>query len=86
MDAETITAVASLIASLTATAAYLESRRNRRGLNRVEHEVTTLNGLTMANLADATETRRIEQVADDERTDRDRRHLRDIPPEVPPGG
>lgn len=72
MPAQTITAIASLIASLTATAAYIESRR-------VKREVTTLNGQTMAMLADANETRRVDLIAPEDRTAGDLEHLREVP-------
>lgn len=42
---------------------------------RIQHEVRTMNELTIGQLGEAAETRRIEQIPTDERTPREGRHI-----------
>ncbi len=51
----------------------------------VRHDVKTKNSKTIGELASEGETRRIVRKPAWERTMADRKHLRDVPPEVPEG-
>lgn len=57
----------------------------KRSLNQVAHEITTLNGSTLAMLGDATESRRISHIPEGDRTTAEQAHVDRIPdpPEDP---
>lgn len=84
MEAETIAALALLLTAVTSLIGVIGTMITARRVSKVQHEVTTLNGLTAANLLDAAETRRIERVAERDRTPGDREHLAEVPdPDAP---
>lgn len=67
-----IAAIGSSIASVIAAAAGLVAARRTR---RVEHEVRTMNELSLGQLGEAQETRRVEAIEPQDRTARETRHL-----------
>lgn len=50
----------------------------------VQREVQTFNGRTMAQLADAAETRRVYNIHPDDRTEADQEHIHVVPAELTP--
>lgn len=69
--ASTITAIAALIAAIGTII-------NARKITAVKAEVTTGNSQTLAKLADATESRRIDEIPQADRTPLEISHLRDV--------
>lgn len=53
-------------------------------LGDVHEQVTTINGKTMAVIADEGETRRIEHIPEGDRTSAEREHIDAVPPEAAP--
>ena len=66
--AQLILAVATLVTALIAWS-------GRRISQQVRTEVKTMNGLTMAQMADAGETRRVDAIATEDRTTAEQRHV-----------
>jgi hypothetical protein len=62
------TAIASVIAAVAALVAA-------RGTRQIKHEVRTMNEMTMGQYAEASETRRIEDIAPENRTAKEGRHM-----------
>lgn len=67
-----ITAIATLVTAFTALASVLI---NGRRIKEVKHEVTTGNSQTLAQLTDAIETRRIDEIPPKERTATEKSHI-----------
>jgi hypothetical protein len=70
-----ITAIAAFIAS---SATLISVFINSRHIKEVKHEVKTGNSQTLAQLADARETRRIDDIQPDDRTDLENAHITEI--------
>lgn len=79
--ANNVTATAALVTSLGILASTL---LNARRIKEVKHEVKTANSLTLAQLGDATETRRIDEIPPGDRTSDEKEHIDtvDRPPQV----
>lgn len=77
------TGAALLIASL---ATFLTAATGTYVAVRVRRDVRTYNETTAGALAAANETRRIEGIPHDDRTEKEQRHLDDAPPPGPPQG
>lgn len=67
-----ITALATLVAALTAA---IISIRNGQKSDRIHNEVKTMNELTIGQLGEATESRRIAKIPKADRTARETRHI-----------
>lgn len=70
-----ITAFAALITSFTL---FISVVLTRRGIKQVHEEVKTGNSQTLAQLADADESRRIDTIPKKNRTKLERSHVRDV--------
>lgn len=70
--------VAGIITALAALIAALGSFWNNRKLKQVGKEVKTLNSQTIAQLADADESRRIEKIPVKKRTPLEKSHLTEV--------
>lgn len=80
-----ITAIAFLVTALAALIGSLANYRNGRKIEAVKDEVKTANSQTLAQLADADETRRIDLLPPKDRTTLEKSHLTDAaPPESSP--
>lgn len=64
----------------------IQAYRNGKVVQQVHQEVRTLNETPIGQLAAATETRRVEALAHDDRTAREQRHVDEAPPNDPPQG
>lgn len=84
--AATITSLAALVAASATLASVLVNGRRIKGVSRgiegvsngitdVSNEVRTANSQTLAQLADATESRRVGNIAVADRTDVEKSHL-----------
>lgn len=82
-SAELITIIGVLFTSLTALVGTIFAGIAAMRAAQVRNEVKTANGLTMAALADAGETRRIAEIAPADRTDGEDEHIAVIPPPDP---
>ena len=84
MTPELLLALSTLIAALSsAVVAVITVLR----VGAVKNEVKTMNELTLGQLGEATETRRIDEIPADERTARESRHVamtKDDVPRPPP--
>lgn len=77
--AAVITACGALMGTVTATFMALRTlSRVEKGVHEVHKEVTTLNGQTIAMLADATESRRIDLIPEEERTPTEVGHIEEF--------
>lgn len=82
-----ITAIATLVTALTALASVLLNSRRIKTLDtkveEVHSEVKTANSLSIAQLADADETRRIDHIPKKSRTRGEKEHIKivAIPPQ-----
>lgn len=74
--ASILTAIASLITSIAVLISVLI---NRQGIKGIHDEVKTANSLTLAQLADRTETRRIDKIAKKDQTNDEKTHVREVP-------
>lgn len=74
----TITAIALLVASLGGLIGSLANWRNGKKIEAVKDEVKTANSQTLAQLADADETRRIDLKPLKDRTTLEKSHLTDV--------
>jgi hypothetical protein len=80
VDAQFITSVVALIVSGIAFYVVIVVRGQiLEAVGLVKHLVSTRNALTLGELGDATETRRIEALAPDDRTAAEREHMHDAP-------
>ena len=73
--AETLVAVAALIGALSSAIAAAASLANGRRGKQIHQEVRTMNELTLGQLGEAVETRRIEEIRPADRTAQEDRHL-----------
>lgn len=67
-----VTAIGTAIAAIVAACASLVAALR---IQNVHHEVKTMNELTLGQLGERRETRRIENVEPDDRTAQERRHM-----------
>lgn len=67
-----ITALGTFVASVTGAIITVLSHKQ---IGDVKTEVKTMNGLTLAQMADANETRRIEHIRPSKRTHSDEQHM-----------
>ncbi len=78
----TITAVASLVSASAALVSVLGNSRRLRRLGRkvdsVHQDVKTGNALSMGQLADAQESRRISEIPLDQQTDLEKSHVAEV--------
>lgn len=76
-----ITAIAGAVVSVI-TVLRLPARVEaiEKGVQRVGHELATLNGSTVGQLADADETRRVEAIPVKDRTPGEAEHIAIVPP------
>lgn len=78
-----ISAVSALITSVallvTALGTFRRMKTVHRAVTETLAEVKTANSLSMANLADAEETRRVEKIPERLRTDVEKEHIGEIP-------
>lgn len=70
-----LTALATLITACTAFASVII---NGRRIQEVKHEVKTGNSQTLAQLADAVETRRVDEIPKKDRTPLEQSHIADV--------
>lgn len=81
--ADTITAIALLVSSITALVTVVLTHRKvgrvQVTVAKVADEVTTLNGSTLAMLGDADESRRIASIPIDDRTPGEQLHVDTVP-------
>lgn len=81
-----ITAIATLVTALTALISVLVNSRQIKKVDtkvdEVHTEIKTANGLTVAQLADAQETRRIDKIPVAKQTGGEKEHIEEVPPEV----
>ncbi len=68
------------IALIGAVATVIVGLWNGRRINDVHKEVKTSNALKLGELADDAETRRVEQITPEHRTDAEQVHIETIPP------
>lgn len=73
-----IALVVSAPALLATLALMVMIVRVNRTVNLVHHEVKTMNAQSIAEIADADETRRIEAIPLDDRTKIERSHMRSV--------
>lgn len=70
--------VASIITAIAALIAAVGSFVNGRKIDKVNTEVKTANSLSLAQLGDATESRRISDIPVKDRTDLEKAHVADV--------
>ncbi len=64
-----------LAATIPSALTLLTALVNGREIKQVKYEVKTMNGSTMGQLASATETRRVEEIAPIDRTPLEKEHM-----------
>lgn len=90
MDATSAAALISAIAGLlTAVALLVSVLHNGRGIGQANDQLRTANDLTLGRASDQAETRRVDEMPEEHRTEEERQHLADVPPvtrpdDVPP--
>lgn len=72
---EIITIIGVATTSLISIIAAIASVRNGNQIVEVRREVTTMNGQTLAMLADSAETRRVAAIPEHRRTEREEEHI-----------
>lgn len=72
--ANNVTAISALV---TSGAVLISTMVNARRIKDVKHEVKTGNSQTLAQLADAVETRRVDKIPQKNRTRTERSHIKE---------
>lgn len=74
-DAVVLAMIAAISSAITSIASVIVSLANNRNIKKVEANVKTSNAQTLAQLADAVESRRIKMIPEQERTALEKGHI-----------
>lgn len=75
---EVITVIGVVTTSIIGVITALATLKNRDQIRVVAKEVTTMNGQTLAMLADSAETRRVDAIPVQHRTEREDQHIESV--------
>lgn len=82
-NGDIVTLIASLTAAIVAIINALKTSKVGAVAQAIHTEVKTINGLAIGQLADATETRRIEAISPEDRTLAEQHHVDVVPIPTP---